>query len=74
MGRQKRTKEEVEIINVRLPRKAISWIDSLIKKGIYSSRSEAIREFVREYLLEAENRLLRERNHLYNNKTGGLSV
>ncbi len=44
--------EKVEIVNVRLPKKAISWVDTLVNKGIYSSRSEAIREFVREYLTE----------------------
>ena len=42
--------EKVEILNIRLPSKIIKWLDSLIKEGIYKSRSEAIRDFSREYV------------------------
>ena len=28
----------------------VSWLDSLIENGIYKSRSEAIRSFIREFL------------------------
>jgi len=37
---------------VRLPKETTEWLDSLVKKGIYKSRSEAIREFSREFLEE----------------------
>lgn len=43
---------EVEILNVRLPKEITKWLDSLVEKGIYKSRSEAIREFSREYIKE----------------------
>lgn len=39
----------ITIVNVRLPQEAINWIDSLVRSGTYASRSEAIREFVRDY-------------------------
>ena len=41
-----------EIINIRLPKNHIDWIDNLVKKGIYKTRSEAIREFSREYIIQ----------------------
>ena len=40
---------EVEILNVRLPSDIVKWLDSLVEKGIYKSRAEAIREFCREF-------------------------
>ena len=43
---------EIEILNVRLPKDITEWLDSLVKKGIYKSRSETIREFSREYIKE----------------------
>jgi Arc/MetJ-type ribon-helix-helix transcriptional regulator len=44
---------ETEMLNIRLPDKIIRWLDSLVEQGIYSSRSEAIRDFLREFVLEA---------------------
>ena len=41
---------EIEIVNVRLPSEIVKWLDSLIKAGIYNSRSEAVREFCREFV------------------------
>ncbi|MBN2422302.1 ribbon-helix-helix protein, CopG family [Candidatus Woesearchaeota archaeon] len=41
----------INVVNVRLPEDIISWIDSLVKAKVYNSRSEAIREFSREYVL-----------------------
>lgn len=41
---------DIEILNVRLPKEITDWLDSLVKRGIFKSRSEAIREFVREYV------------------------
>jgi len=43
---------KIRVLNVRLPREITSWLDSLVNSGIYKSRSEALREFSREYLLE----------------------
>ena len=40
----------VEVINVRIPSEIVKWLDSLVEKGLYKSRSEAIREFCREYV------------------------
>ncbi len=44
--------QEIHVLNVRLPRDVIDWIDSLVKEGIFNSRSEAIRSFVREHLTD----------------------
>lgn len=41
---------DVDILNVRLPREITDWLDNLVKRGIYKSRSEAIREFSRDFL------------------------
>lgn len=46
---------EVQVFNVRLPNEIIKWLDTLVKKGIYSSRSEAIRDFLRDYLRSARD-------------------
>jgi Arc/MetJ-type ribon-helix-helix transcriptional regulator len=43
---------EVDILNVRLPREITDWLDSLVKRGVYKSRSEAVRDFVRDYVGE----------------------
>ncbi len=41
---------KVKIFNIRLPKEIVSWLDQLVSKGIYKSRSEAIREFSRDYI------------------------
>ena len=41
---------KVETVTVRLPRDVTAWLDSLVEIGIFKSRSEAIREFVRDFL------------------------
>jgi len=43
---------QIHIMNVRLPNDTIDWLDKLVQQGIYNSRSEAIREFVREHIKE----------------------
>ncbi|MEK6946656.1 MAG: ribbon-helix-helix domain-containing protein [Nanoarchaeota archaeon] len=43
---------DIEILNVRLPSEIVQWLDSLVEKGIYNSRSEAIREFCREHIAQ----------------------
>jgi Arc/MetJ-type ribon-helix-helix transcriptional regulator len=40
----------IEILNVRLPKEITDWLDSLVNRSIYKSRSEAIRDFVREFI------------------------
>ena len=42
--------QKIHVMNVRLPDETISWIDSLVKKGVYNSRSEAIRDFLRDHM------------------------
>ena len=37
-------------MNIRLPADIIKWLDSLVSKDMYGSRSEAIRDFLRDYL------------------------
>lgn len=48
---------KVEIVNVRLSKEIVQWIDSLVAKGIFKSRSEAIREFSREHIKECESKI-----------------
>jgi Arc/MetJ-type ribon-helix-helix transcriptional regulator len=43
---------QIDVINVRLSPELIKIIDSLIDKGLYSSRSEFIRDVCRNYALE----------------------
>jgi len=45
---------KIETVNVRIPRKVVDWLDSLIREGLYKSRSEAIRAILREYVLSEE--------------------
>jgi Arc/MetJ-type ribon-helix-helix transcriptional regulator len=42
--------QNIEIVTVRLPKPIVEWLDSLVKKDIYNSRSEAIRDFSREFV------------------------
>jgi Arc/MetJ-type ribon-helix-helix transcriptional regulator len=42
--------QKIHILNVRLPDDIISWLDSLVKSRVYDSRSEAVRDFLRNYL------------------------
>jgi len=48
---------KIEIFNVRLSKEIVSWLDNLVSKGIYKSRSEAIREFSRNYIKERGGKL-----------------
>lgn len=43
---------KVTVVNVRLPKKIVTWLDSLVEKNIYNSRSEAIRDFSRNYVIK----------------------
>ncbi len=39
----------VKVVNVRVPSEIVEWLDSLVKRGIYNSRAEAIRDFCRQH-------------------------
>lgn len=41
---------KLETVNVRLPDEIIKVLDGLVEKGLFSNRSEAIREFARQYV------------------------
>ena len=43
---------ENTVMNIRLPEEVIRILDQLIEKELFSNRSEAIREFLREHLEE----------------------
>ncbi len=43
---------KIHVLNVRIPAEINNWLSSLVEKGIYKSRSEAIREFTRDFLKE----------------------
>jgi len=45
---------KIEILNVRIPSEIVEWLDSLVERGIYNSRAEAIRDFCRDYIKEKE--------------------
>lgn len=47
---------KTETINVRVPGEIATWIDSLVEKKLFSSRSEVIRHFVREYVQEQKGK------------------
>lgn len=36
--------------NIRLSSQLVEWIDSQVEEGLYKSRGEAIREFIRDFL------------------------
>ena len=46
----------LQTLNVRLPKEVVSWLDSLVEKGVYKNRSEAIREFSRAHVLATRER------------------
>jgi len=41
--------QKTEIINVRIPKEIVKKIDVIIEKNLFTSRSELIRHFLREY-------------------------
>ena len=42
--------QKTETINVRIPKEILVQIDEIIEKKLYSTRSELIRQFLREYV------------------------
>ncbi|NJE25809.1 ribbon-helix-helix domain-containing protein [Thermococcus argininiproducens] len=57
---------KMKIISVQLPQGLINALDSLVRRGVYPNRSEAIREAIRElvkkelYVTESEERRIPE--------------
>ena len=47
--------KKTTVLNIRVPDELILELDQLIEKRIFKSRSEAIREFARVYVLEQEH-------------------
>lgn len=47
-----KTTQKTETLNVRVPGEIAVWIDSLVDKKLFSSRSEVVRHFLREYVQE----------------------
>jgi Arc/MetJ-type ribon-helix-helix transcriptional regulator len=45
---------KIHVLNVRLPNDVIKWLDSMVDEGVFNSRSEAVRTFIRDGLKEAE--------------------
>lgn len=41
---------EMEIVQIRLTGKQVKELDNLVQKGIYPSRSEAVRDAVRKII------------------------
>jgi metal-responsive CopG/Arc/MetJ family transcriptional regulator len=60
---------KTEVINVRVPDDLILELDSLVKKRLFKSRSEAIREFAREYVRKEEH--VQEQNAKVSGRGGG---
>jgi len=50
MGSKVAGKENLKLVTVHLPRSYIRMLDSLVREGLYSSRSEAIRIAVRDLI------------------------
>lgn len=48
--------KKTETLNVRVPDEIAGWIDSLVEKKLFSSRSEVVRHFLREYVSEQRNK------------------
>jgi Arc/MetJ-type ribon-helix-helix transcriptional regulator len=53
--------QKTETVNVRVPNEIAGWIDALVEKKLFSSRSEVIRHFLREYVAE-EKRNISKKN------------
>ena len=47
---------KTEIVNVRLSKELLKKLDPLLQEKSFSSRSEAIRQFLREHIEEERNR------------------
>jgi len=66
-----RVVKKTEVLNIRLPNKLILELDHLVKKKVFKSRSEAIREFAREYVQEQDLHVTEEKAKHKNSGPGG---
>jgi Arc/MetJ-type ribon-helix-helix transcriptional regulator len=48
--------QKTETLNVRVPEEIAGWMDSLVEKKLFSSRSEVVRHFLREYVNDQKNK------------------
>lgn len=55
--------QKTETVNVRVPDEIAVWIDSLVEKKLFSSRSEVVRHFLREYVQDQKKDLRKEEVH-----------
>ena len=53
---------EIQVLNIRIPKEIVEWLDSMVESGLYKSRSEAIREFCREYVASANQEKAKSKN------------
>jgi len=51
-----KAKEKMILISVHVPKQILEELDELVKKGIFPSRSEAIRIAIRDLLLREQTR------------------
>jgi len=51
-AKERRTREKAERISISLPKKLVEKFDALIKEKKYTHRSEAIRDLIREFIIE----------------------
>jgi hypothetical protein len=49
-------RQKTEVVNVRVPDEIAGWIDSLVEKKLFSSRSEVVRHFLREYVRDQKTK------------------
>lgn len=68
-GETSPTANASETLTVRLPSEVLAMLDELVKQKLFSSRSEAIREFCREYVLE--NKQNGQNKQYSGNNSGG---
>ena len=41
---------KIDVLNIRMSKPMVEWLDSLVDGGVYKSRSEAVRDFVRDFV------------------------
>jgi len=51
-----KAKEKMILISVHVPKQMLEELDELVKKGVFPSRSEAIRIAIRDLLLREQTR------------------
>jgi Arc/MetJ-type ribon-helix-helix transcriptional regulator len=62
-------KEKLVLISLRVPKKMYDELENLVARGLFPSKSEAIRHAIRNLLLKE-----REQNNQYTEEEGGLVV